>query len=197
MKVIALAPLAAVRSTSATDAATSQNGTMTMGMNRSGAAALHSSRMKSFQATHARRRELLVLRREQRAAGEPGEGREAHLRVDPVEVHVGQTSGHVVATGEHLVEADRVDAEVLGVLSRHGVQPDGGNDPVLEAPRLLATVELDDVRSGLAVLGREAVEPHPLVLDHMVVDRDQLDVVAQHAGAPRDSDPPNGRIVTF
>ena len=48
---MALAPLAAVRSSSATDAGTSQNGTMTMGMKRSGAAALHSSRMKSFQAT--------------------------------------------------------------------------------------------------------------------------------------------------
>ena len=51
MNVIALAPLAAVRSTSATEAGTSQNGTITMGMNRSGAAAHHSSMMKSFQAT--------------------------------------------------------------------------------------------------------------------------------------------------
>ena len=113
--------------------------------------------------------------------------------MDPVGVHVGQTSGDVVAAGEHLVEADRVDTEILGVLPRHGVQPDSGNDPVLELPRLLATVELDDVRARLSVLGREAVEPHPLVLDHMVVDRDQLDVVAQHAGSPRASDLPHGK----
>ena len=51
MKVMAFAPLAAVRSTSATEAATSQKGTMTIGIKRSGAAALHSSRMKSFHAT--------------------------------------------------------------------------------------------------------------------------------------------------
>ncbi len=125
VNVIDLAPLAAVRSTSATDAATSQKGTMTIGMNRSGAAADHSSRMKSFHADDARGGEILVLRRKEGPSRETGKGREAHLGVHPVEIHVSQAGGDVVAAGQHLVEADGVDAEVLGVLSRHRVQPNG------------------------------------------------------------------------
>ncbi len=115
--------------------------------------------------------------------------------MDPVGVHVGQTGADVVAAGEHLVEADGVDTEVLGVLAGHGIQPDRGDDPVLELPDLRAAIHLDDVGSGLEVLGGEAVEPHPLVLDHMVVDRNQLNVVAQHAAAPGSGSLPEGRIV--
>ena len=119
---------------------------------------------------HARSGELLVLGREERPAGEPGKRWEAHLGVDAVEVHVGQAGSDVVATREHLVEADRVDAEVLGFLPRHGIEPNGGDGAALEAPRLRPTVELDDVRSSLEVLGGQAIEPHPLVFDHMVID---------------------------
>ena len=90
VKVIDLAPLAAVRSTSATQACTSQKGTITIGMKRSGAAADHSSRMKSFQATTQAAASSLSSAAKNGSSGETGKGREAHLGVHPVEIHVGQ-----------------------------------------------------------------------------------------------------------
>jgi len=101
--------------------------------------------------------------------------------VHTIEVHVGQPRLDVVATGEHLVEADRIEPEVLGVLAGDGVQPDRRDDLPLEAPRLRPAVELDDLGTGFLVLRREPVDPHPLVFDDMVVDRDELDIVGEHA----------------
>ena len=193
VKVIALAPLAAVRSTSATEACTSQKGTITIGMNRSGAAADHSSRMKSFQATTHAAASSLSSAEKNVPPAKPGKDGKAHLSVHPVEIHVGKSGGDVVATREHLVEADRVDAEVLGVLAGHGIEPDGRDDLALETPGLRPALEFHDVRADLEVLGREPIEPHPLVLNHVVVNRDHLDVFVQHVEPPGTRSHPTGK----
>ncbi len=60
-------------------------------------------------------------------------------------------------------------------------------------PRLLPTFELHDVRSDLEVLGRKPIEPYPLVLNHVVVDRDHLNVFVQHVEPPGTRSHPTGK----
>ena len=161
MKVIALAPLAAVRSISATEASTSQNGTSTIGMNRSGAAPHHSSMMKSFHAwTQASARSLSSAARNVEPA-KPGNDGKHICTWTPSMSMSARRAVDVVAARQHVVEADRVEPVVLRVLAGDGVQPDRRQDPALEAPRLGPAVELDDLRARLLVLRRQPVSSRP------------------------------------
>ena len=86
---------------------------------------------------HAGLRQVLVGGAEERAAGEARERREAHLDVDPVGVHVGEPVLHLVAAGQHLLEAHGVHPELLRVLPRDRVEADVRDQLVLEDPDLV------------------------------------------------------------
>ena len=136
-------------------------------------------------------RELLVRHVEERRAGEPRQRREAELGVDAVLIHVLDALIDVVATGAHLVEAHRLEADLLLGLAGDGVQPDGGVPGAVDLPHLLGAGvdvaervdglagDLDDPRAPVAELGREAPLEGITVLDDVVVDRTDLDVGRQ------------------
>ena len=136
------------------------------------------------ECRHARQRRVAVLPLQEDGSREPGEGGKAQRRFDSVEVHVGQPLHRVVAAGQHLIEARRVDAVILGLLSRHGVETDLGVGLALVLPHLagrtpLGSRYLDDAGPQLLKFGRQAVGPHPRVLDQVVVDGDQLHMILQ------------------
>jgi hypothetical protein len=122
--------------------------------------------LKSFQACR-------------QATAEAGEGGEAARRVHPVDVHVLDPLDRVVAARDHVIEAQRLEAVLLGRLPGDRVQADVREDLVLEVPDVPALLVLDDARPLGQVLGGQAVGEHPRVLDEMVVYRDDLHIVLE------------------
>ena len=111
--------------------------------------------------------------------------------MDAVLIHVLDALIDVVATGPHLVEAHRLEADLLLGLAGDCVQPDGGVPGAVDLPHLLGAGvdvaervdglagDLDDPRAAVAELGREASLEGITVLDDVVVDRTDLDVGRQ------------------
>jgi len=179
MNEMDLAPRAAVRSISATDASTSQNGTI---INGGVGAPLVEDEV--VVGADAQLRKVLVLGGVKRAAGEAAEIWEAQLGPRALDVHVLDAVLDVVAAGKHVVIAARVHPEVARVLARHGVEGKVAGLLALVEPGVVAVGQLHDARSHLRVLGGHPVQPHARVLDDVVVDRDDLGVVGQHARFP-------------
>ena len=92
---------------------------MPSGTMRSGCRWYHSSNSQSFHArTHASA-ELAVGDAEEHATAEPGDlRREVHRRPHAVDVHVAHAGVDVVATGAHLVEAERLELHRLRAPAR-------------------------------------------------------------------------------
>ena len=180
MKEIDLAPLAAVRSISATDASMSQNGTIINGIWRCGGVGAPLVEDEVVVGADAELREVLVLGGEKRAAGEAAEVREAQLGPDALDVHVLDAVGDVVTPGQHVVVAARVHAEVARVLARHRVEGEVAGLLALIEPGVVAVGELHDARRDVVVLRGQPVKPHPGVLDDMVIDGDDSCVVGKH-----------------
>ncbi len=183
-KLTALAPLEAVRSTSATHAADVPEREQ---HERDLTAGIEAAPLVDHEVVvglHAEQREVAVPALEEAGAGEAGEGGEAQLGPDAVEVHVLATGRRVVAAGDHLAEPDR-SALALGILPGHGVVLHRGVGPALHHPDLvtgpgLARPRLHDAGAGLPVPGRQAVLPHARVLQEVVVDRDQPGIRGEH-----------------
>src|SRR5258706_314253 len=104
--------------------------------------------------------------------------------MDAGEVHVGDAGGEGGAGGEDVFGAGGRDPEVVRVLAGDGIEADGRDRVAGEGPRLAAVATpgagVDDLGTGVLEPGRQAVAPHPRVLDHVVVDGDDLDVVREH-----------------
>ena len=165
----------------------SQYGTSARGICRPGMPAHHSSIIQSFHALDARGGELLVGRLEERAAGEAGEAREAHLGVDAVDVHVGDAVGDRVAARAHRVVRRGVEAVVLAVLAGDRVEADARVGHPVVHPDVVALGGVHDRRTALLELLGQAVLEHVRVLDHVVVDRHDLYVVLQRHECPSSS----------
>ncbi len=162
---------------------------------------------------HARQTELLVLALEERLAAEPREGREAHRRLDPAGVHVGEACLRVVAAGAHVVVGDRRERHLLSRV------PDGRDHALVRVDEVLVhpavdlgrrvVVEVLDVdsrcrRSRCRAMPRRTIfgprsrnfggqprVPHVRRLDDVVVDADDLrDSRFVHGVSPRSSSRP-------
>ena len=117
--------------------------------------------------------ELAVARLHEQLAAEAGDRREAQRRQHAGPVHVFEPRHRVVAPGSHLAVRQRLGAELLLRLAHDRAQPRARValavvDPVVEP----VVVELH-VRGTVAVLRRDAVDPHVGRFQHVVVDRDQ------------------------
>ena len=147
---------------------------------------------------HAQVREDLVLGLHEHLAAEAGERREAHLGVGPVGIHVLDAGLGVQAAAAHLLVGDARDLHLVAV------EPGGGGEaglrdalvlvqpPVAQlalvgrlvaehaADELHLPALLDGAGPDVVVLGREAVEPDPTVLDDVVIDGDDLREVLIH-----------------
>ena len=124
---------------------------------------------------HDRERELGIRHPELVALpGEAGERRrEVERRVHAVEVHVVHAGVDVPRAASHLVEARRLEAQLLARTADDGVEPDlvvafAVVGPVLHA----VVVDLDARRRGLEARREPALE-QVRRLDEVVVDRDE------------------------
>ena len=145
---------------------------------------------------HAQQRQVPVLALQEQRATEAGERREAQLRPHPVDVHVLHTLRGVVAAGQDLVEPVRLETEVLRVLVDDRVEGELRVLAPLVEPEFLrpgyrvavlvggVEILLDDAGAGLAGVRGQPVLEDPRVLDHVVVDRDDLHVVLQWHAPP-------------
>ncbi len=164
-------PRSALRWISATAASGSLRNAMPSGMMRVGCARYHSSYSQSFQRADARLAELGVIGVEEHAAAEAGDHRrEVHRRPHAVDVHVAYAGVDVVATGPHLVEAERL-LLLRGFPAGDRVHPDLGELLVLELPDLETVAVRDSRRAVLEVRGEASLEGVRR-LDDVVVDRD-------------------------
>ena len=135
---------------------------------------------------HAREPELAVVDAEEHAAAEPGDlRREVHRRPHAVDVHVAHAGVDVVATGAHLVEAERLELHRLRAAGR----PPRSSRPACSArPRTPRPGGPCGSRRscGAAVLQRGGEPPLERVrrLDDVVVDRDHGVLHRRAAPAP-------------
>src|ERR1700735_4913748 len=193
---IVRAPFSMARLASATVRSMSQTGRIPRGMNRGGGAPDAPAGQDPLRdepvgrgpaplvdvevvpRLHAQRGELLVVGAEERAPAEAGERREAERRLLAVQVHVLHPRGGVVAAGDHVLVADRVQAPLLAWLARDGIEPDGREDLAVVVPQV-HTVDFLDPRRLVAELSGYAVLPHARVLDEVVIDGHDLVMLLQ------------------
>ncbi len=147
----ALAPLAATRSTSGgaeIGVPVGKDGQRDLAVGVGGAPLVDGEVVPGLDA---RVGEVLVLHVEERRAGEPGQRGEAELGLHAVLVHVLDPLVDVVATGSHLVEAHRIEADLLLGLAGDGVEADGRVPDAVDLPHLLvARVDVAERVDGRA-----------------------------------------------
>ena len=196
----ALAPLAATRSTSLVeqlDVPVGEDGQRDLPVGVGGAPLVDGEVVPGL---HARVGQLLVLhaRRTCEPAKPGSEGKQSWAWI-PSAVHVLDPLVDVVATGAHLVEAHRVEADLLLGLAGDGVEADRRVPDAVDLPHLLValvdvaqrvgggSLDVDDPRAPIAELGGEPVLEGVAMLDHVVVDRADLDISGQRHGSPSDA----------
>ena len=120
----------------------------------------------------------------QHLAGEAGPVGEVEARELTAGRHVADALVHVVATGAHVLVAQRVDVEELRRLARDRVQSEVPAADVAVVPLLRAVGFVDDTRRRLAVPRGNVRVEHVRRFADVIVDRDE-DESSPHA-APVD-----------
>jgi hypothetical protein len=101
-----------------------------------------------IQRLFSQQKDVVVGRPEERAAGEAGEAREAHLGVDPIDVHVGDPIGDRVTAWTHPVVGGWVEPVLLAALAGDGVEADARMRHAVIHPDVVPLVGVDDARSA-------------------------------------------------
>ncbi|KJU99996.1 hypothetical protein VF34_04886 [Rhodococcus sp. PML026] len=123
-------------------------------------------------------RQCEVLRLLERGAGEATEVGEAQLCVHTLGVHVLDAVRDVVAPGQHVVVGPRIHSEILRILTGYGVEGEVTGLLTLVDPPVVSVLGAFDARGVIFELRRHTVGPHPWVFDDVVVDRNDLYIVA-------------------
>jgi hypothetical protein len=97
--------------------------------------------------------------------------------MDPIDVHILDAGLRFVAALPHVFVANRVEPVLLARLAGDGVQTDVVVRPSLEPPHVAALGVTEILRAGFLPPGGETVLPHGRMLDHMIVDRNDLDMI--------------------
>jgi hypothetical protein len=97
--------------------------------------------------------------------------------MDPIDVHIFDAGLRFVAALPHVFVTNRVEPVLLARLAGDGVQTDAVVRPSLEPPHVAALVVTEILGAGFLPLRGETVLPHVRMLDHMVVDRNDLDLI--------------------